>query len=210
MALNVTVDLANWTVTEDVAVDVSAWTAAATDVAVTVDGVNATASTDVAVTINGVNATTTEDVAVTPSYSTTTEDVDVPNVAGTGATWSGKETEAAGGGEAPEPHYDSPNILVINLDDVGIDFFGGITQYTSWLTEISGIPSQAAGGPEWPVLTNIQAVADEGVTFLNAYCTPNCSPGRACFQTGRYAFRTGVAPRHQLHTRGKRASKSSL
>jgi arylsulfatase A-like enzyme len=85
---------------------------------------------------------------------------------------------------------DPPNFLVINLDDVGIDFFGGVTQYRTWLNTIADISS--SDPPGWPTMTNIQLIADAGVVFLNSYCTPNCSPGRACFQTGRYAMRQGV------------------
>lgn len=179
MARSVKVDLGAWTTTENVVVDQSSWTAAATNIAVSVDGLNKTTSTDVALTALGVNKTTTETITVDPSYSTKTTSVT--------CSIDTEKSEDLSTGENTRP-----NILVINLDDCGIDFFGGVSQYQSWLTTLAGIPATASGGPTWPTLTNFQAVADEGVSFLNAYCTPNCSPGRACFQTGRYAMRHGV------------------
>ena len=45
-----------------------------------------------------------------------------------------------------------------------------------------------------PVLQmpNVEKLAREGMKFCNAYGSPQCSPARACLQTGRYANETGV------------------
>ena len=69
-----------------------------------------------------------------------------------------------------------PNILFIVLDDVGIDV----------LTSFNPASPTAALTP------NINAVIAAGVKFTKFYTMPECSPSRAAFFTGRFAFRTGV------------------
>src|SRR5882757_2032408 len=67
-----------------------------------------------------------------------------------------------------------PNILFIIMDDVGID------QLNSF-------------NPQAPKITPVlDAIAQQGVSFNNAWMMPECSPTRACFFTGRYPLRTGV------------------
>jgi arylsulfatase B len=68
-----------------------------------------------------------------------------------------------------------PNLLMIVADDLGPEPLG-----------CYGYPS---GATATPVLDSIAA---NGVRFDRAYANPSCSPSRACLQTGRYAFRTGV------------------
>src|SRR4051794_7354305 len=70
------------------------------------------------------------------------------------------------------------NILLIIADDYGAD---GSDLYNS----------TAAGASLAPTPT-IDALAQTGVVFANAYANPVCSPTRACIITGRAAFRTGV------------------
>lgn len=85
--------------------------------------------------------------------------------------------------------------LFIYLDDVGIDLMGAITQYKTFCNTHLGIPT----GVNWPAMPNLQAIANEGVVFLDAYNTDSCSPGRACWQTGRYGHRhgtTGIVNEH--------------
>ena len=95
----------------------------------------------------------------------------------------------ASGGSTPPP-----NILVIVLDDLGID-------------QMSFPPfnwNAAPGAPAMPVLAEI---ASKGVSFRNFWATPECSPSRASMLTGRHGFRTGVVtaitdpmiPALQLH-----------
>jgi hypothetical protein len=69
-----------------------------------------------------------------------------------------------------------PNILFIILDDVGIDV----------LTSFNPASPTAALTP------NINAIIAAGVKFTKFYTMPECSPSRAAFFTGRFAFRTGV------------------
>ena len=72
---------------------------------------------------------------------------------------------------APVAH----NVLLIVADDLGV---ANVSAY-----------QQSATAPPTP---NLDALAQRGVLFRAAYASPMCSPSRACVQTGRYAFRTGV------------------
>ncbi|MBX3732462.1 MAG: sulfatase-like hydrolase/transferase [Verrucomicrobiae bacterium] len=69
-----------------------------------------------------------------------------------------------------------PNILFIMLDDVGID-------------QLRSFNPLAPNPPSTP---NLDTIAAAGVKFTRCYSMPECSPGRACFFTGRYPLRTGV------------------
>jgi arylsulfatase A-like enzyme len=68
-----------------------------------------------------------------------------------------------------------PNLLVIVADDLGPETLG-----------CYGMTRAAIATPA------IDSIAATGVRFTRAYANPQCSPSRACLQTGRYAFRTGV------------------
>ncbi len=74
--------------------------------------------------------------------------------------------------------YSKPNILIINIDDMGwrdVGFMG--TQYY-----------------ETP---NIDKLAADGMVFTNAYAAAsNCAPSRACLMTGQWT------PRHGIYTVG--------
>ncbi len=69
-----------------------------------------------------------------------------------------------------------PNILLIVMDDIGIDqlaLFG-------------------YGGATPAAMPNITAIAQAGIRFRNFWSMPACSNGRATLFTGRYPFRTHV------------------
>ena len=74
-------------------------------------------------------------------------------------------------GQAP-PVPDPANVLIVVVDDVGVDLVG------AW-----GI----ADAPPTPTIDNL---AHNGVLFSRAYAQPVCSPTRATIMTGRYGFRT--------------------
>jgi N-acetylglucosamine-6-sulfatase len=82
-----------------------------------------------------------------------------------------------------------PNIVVIVVDDLRFDEFGG-------------------GGHPYLQTPHIDALASSGAQFRNAYhTTPLCSPNRACILTGQYASRHGIIDNtsrsyasHRLHT----------
>jgi arylsulfatase A-like enzyme len=67
---------------------------------------------------------------------------------------------------------DRPNIIFILSDDYGLD---GVGCY----------------GSDHFKTPNIDALAQTGLRFENAYCTPLCGPTRCLLNTGRYGFRTG-------------------
>jgi arylsulfatase A-like enzyme len=72
----------------------------------------------------------------------------------------------------------SPNILLIVLDDLGVDQL-----------EIFGY----GGILEPPAITaSINAIAEQGVRFSNTWSMPTCTTTRATIFTGRYPFRTDV------------------
>ena len=74
------------------------------------------------------------------------------------------------------PGGQTPNILFIIMDDVGIDQMA-----------IFGY-----GGAQPPMTPNIKAIADNGMKFRNTWAMPECSPSRAIFFEGRYPLRTNI------------------
>ncbi|MGK0154579.1 MAG: arylsulfatase A-like enzyme [Neolewinella sp.] len=67
------------------------------------------------------------------------------------------------------------NVLLIVADDIGVDYVGAYLE-----------------GTNPPPTPTIDALAQNGVLFRNAWANPSCSPTRACVMTGRYPFRTLV------------------
>ncbi|GJM21385.1 MAG: hypothetical protein DHS20C15_13000 [Planctomycetota bacterium] len=82
--------------------------------------------------------------------------------------------------QAPPAQVDAspkaPNLLVILLDDWGIDRF-------------DGFPTQPDTSARTPVL---DAFAADNLLFTRAYADPVCSPSRAAALTGEYGRNTGV------------------
>lgn len=90
-------------------------------------------------------------------------------------------------GEDPEPKV-PPNIILIVLDDVGVDklaFYPTATIATGGGWDQPGAEDFA----ETPVL---QAIHDAGVRFDHAYATPLCTPTRAQLLSGGYGHQTGA------------------
>ena len=84
-------------------------------------------------------------------------------------------------GNSKNANTESPNILLIMVDDLGM---ADLTLY-------------GKGYPETP---NIDKLGQDGVVFTNAYVTsPVCSPSRAAILTGRYQQRFGF--QYQMHER---------
>ena len=82
----------------------------------------------------------------------------------------------SGGGSNSPQNSSRPNIVLIVMDDIGID---------QW--QIFGY-----GGNTPASTPNIGAIAQGGVRFHNMWAMPACSNGRASLFTGRYPFRTNV------------------
>lgn len=76
----------------------------------------------------------------------------------------------------PPPAAALPNILFIVLDDLGVD----------------QLPVFGYGGLTPANTPNIDAIAQAGVRFRNAWSMPTCTPTRATFFQGRYPFRTDI------------------
>ena len=91
-----------------------------------------------------------------------------------------------------------PNVLLVVLDDVGLDMTTGIVpgeverMLALYGPEGRNHPDAARidGGPaSMPLL---DAFAKEGLVFANAWAEPFCSPTRAAMLTGLYPESTGV------------------
>ncbi len=80
---------------------------------------------------------------------------------------------AVGTVHAPPP--DTPNVLLVVVDDLGVDKVGAL-----------GAHPRPASTP------NIDALFSRGLRFDQAYSTPSCSPTRAALLTGRQGRRTGI------------------
>ena len=79
-------------------------------------------------------------------------------------------------GPASAANKPLPNILLIVMDDIGID---------QW--QLFGY-----GGVTPAATPNIDAIAQAGIKFHNLWTMPACSNGRAALFTGRYPFRNHV------------------
>lgn len=88
----------------------------------------------------------------------------------TGCEQSGSGQHTGGGGSA------QPNILFIVLDDIAVDQL-----------EVFGY-----GGKIPAATASIDAIAQHGVRFRNAWSMPTCSPSRAAIFNGQYPFRTHI------------------
>jgi len=80
---------------------------------------------------------------------------------------------ACAGGANPEPT--APDVLVVLLDDVGVDAVSGY-----------GL------APDPPLTPTLDRLADEGTRFTRAYGYSVCTPSRAALLTGRYGRRNGI------------------
>ena len=69
----------------------------------------------------------------------------------------------------------TPNILLIIADDLGIDFTNGYQQ-----NELM---------PTTPTLDSLRAT---GITYKNMWSSPSCAPTRAAIISGKYGIKTGL------------------
>lgn len=94
-----------------------------------------------------------------------------PALAGFVAGCAGPALSGPWHAAAPRP----PNLLVLLIDDVGID------QVSSW-----------PGADPRARTPNLDRLIARGMRFTSAWAAPTCSPTRAELLTGRYGRRTGV------------------
>lgn len=79
--------------------------------------------------------------------------------------------------QSAEPEVEQPNILLMIVDDWGID---------------SSSLYNANPSASLPPMPTLDALAADGLLFRKAYVQPTCSPTRTNILTGRYSFRHGV------------------
>ena len=87
----------------------------------------------------------------------------------------------AGAGLTPAMSASKPNILFVIMDDVGIDQM-----------KLFGYGGRGAGPLGPPKTPTLDEIAQSGVLFRNTWATPECSPSRVSFFTGRYPLRHNV------------------
>lgn len=80
----------------------------------------------------------------------------------------------------PTPH----NVLLIVLDDCGVDLIGAYEQHFRARGRTPGFPA------ETPAIDAL--LCAQGMSFSNAWTSPMCSPSRAQILTGMQGSRTGV------------------
>ena len=71
----------------------------------------------------------------------------------------------------------TPNILLILADDVGLDYINGYHFNNASLV---------------PVTPTLDSLRNTGITFDNAYATPKCTPSRSTIMSGKHGSKTGV------------------
>jgi len=82
---------------------------------------------------------------------------------------------------AEEPAHRSPNVILILADDLG------------WM-DIASYAGRARGAERsqcYYETPNLDRLAEQGMSFSQAYACPLCSPARASILTGQYAARHG-------------------
>ena len=85
-------------------------------------------------------------------------------------------TVAFSSGVMPAMSAGKPNMLLVIMDDVGID----------------QLSAMGYGGVTPPRTPTIDEIAESGIRFRNTWSMPECSNGRMALLTGRYPFRTNV------------------
>lgn len=125
----------------------------------------------VTLTLSDGNATDTATTAVTFARP-------AGGGAGSSGTADGGVGGAGGGAGAVAGGPSKPNILLIIADDYG-------AEASSLYPSIAGTKGQVS-------VPNIEALAQNGLVFNNAWASPVCSPTRGTIVSGQYGFRTGV------------------
>lgn len=81
------------------------------------------------------------------------------------------------------PAPPTQNVLLVVLDDVGVDLIGAYENYYRALGRAPGTPASTP---------TIDALSSQGVNFLQSWTCPTCTASRAQILTGRHGSRTGM------------------
>ena len=120
------------------------------------------------------NAKLTSDTPGTYTVKLTVSDGELTATKSTTIQFVEQEVSENPGDAGPE----KPNILYLLIDDLGAE---GIGVYPELAGDSGQVPTP-----------NIQALADNGLVFDNAWASPVCSPTRGTVISGLYGHRTGV------------------
>lgn len=120
------------------------------------------------------NATLTSTTPGTFTIELTLSDGELTETATTTVTFVDPEADDGGSDTGPE----RPNILLIIADD--------------WGAESTSLYPELVGDSGAVPVPNVEALAEQGLVFDNAWASPVCSPTRGTILSGQYGHRTGV------------------
>jgi len=120
------------------------------------------------------NAKLTSNAPGTFTVNLTVSDGELTATKSTTIQFVAREQAENPGDAGPE----NPNILLIIGDDIG-------AESVSLYPELAGDTGQVP-------LPNLEALAENGLVFDNAWASPMCSPTRGTIISGKYGHRTGV------------------
>lgn len=92
----------------------------------------------------------------------------------------------------------NPNVLLIQIDDVGVEM----------LESYDDLVPAAWGSSSYATTPNIDALAARGLRFRRNYATPICSPTKATSITGRQPVASEINHLLGVHSPGVRLSKT--
>src|SRR5262245_10181890 len=103
--------------------------------------------------------------------------------------WSPSTFGQGGGGSGSlTPPPNRPNVLLIVLDDIGLEALNSYRDYTDELFA-NGLFCLTGSQRPYRFTPTLDRLATEGVRFERAYAYPVCSSCRAAILTGRHGFR---------------------
>ncbi len=122
----------------------------------------------------GPNAKLTSATPGTFTVELTVSDGELTTTASSTVTFVDPEANEGGGGAGPA----HPNVLLVIADDLGAE---STSLYPDLVGDSGAVP-----------VPNIEALAQNGLVFDNAWASPACSMTRATIVSGQYGYRTGV------------------
>src|SRR6478735_1904133 len=123
----------------------------------------------------GPNATLTSATPGTFTVKLTVSDGEITATASTTVTFVARDAGGEGGAGNDPPKQ--PNVLLIIADDLGAE---STSLYPGLTGETGAVP-----------VPNLEALAENGLVFDNAWASPACSMTRGTIVSGLYGYRTG-------------------